>query len=370
MEFRLFLQMIQRGWLIIVVTAMAALIVALAASYLIAPTYEATARLVVSPNFTQVAAADIIDSLATLDNRSIVATYVEVVNSNTVYDAAINAVNFPEDELEDYLNTTVVLPEANILEISVEGPDSQKTAVLANSIGQQAISFVNNLYSAYEINFLDPASVPIIPKRPQPLRDGILALALGFVIGTILAVVRGQLATPLEAFLARAQVDSVSSAFNRRYFEDKLDDLVSSSPSAHGAMCLVNLEGLSYYLQVLPQPVIQQVLRRTTDIIRNELRGNDTIGRWDEVSFSVLLPDTPGKAAVRTMERVQVALSEPMSFSPDGESIQLSPKIGIGERLQGDQAPVVIERAETALDEAAHNESGLMLSKTRALIGF
>ncbi len=370
MEFRLFLQMLQRGWLIIVVTALTALIVALAASFLIAPTYEAVARLVVSPNFTLVSERDLIDSLATLDNRSIVATYAEVVNSRSVYDAAVTSIGFPEDELEDYRTTALVLPEANIMEIAVQGPSAQKSALLANSIGQQAISFVNNLYSVYEISFLDPATAPAIPKSPQPLRDSVLALALGIVVGAILAVVRGQLSTPLEAFLARAQVDNVTSAYNRRYFEDKLDDLVAGSTTAQAALSLVHLEGLGYYLQVLPQPVVQQLLRRTTDIIRSELRGNDIIGRWDDVTFSVLLSDTPGKAAVSTMGRVQTALSKPMRFSPDGEAIHLSPKIGIGERLQGDPATIVIERAEEALEEATHDETGLVLHKTRALIGF
>ncbi|MBC8508966.1 MAG: diguanylate cyclase [Chloroflexi bacterium] len=370
MEFRMFLQAIQRGWLIIVVTALTALIVALASSYLIAPTYEATARLVVSPNFARVSDADLIDSLATLDNRSIVATYAEVVSSTTVFDTAVNTIGFPESELENYKTITLVLPEANIMEISVEGPVARKTALLANSIGQEAISFVNNLYSVYQIDFLDPATAPLIPKRPQPLRDGILALALGIVIGAILAVIRGQLSTPLEAFLARSQVDSVSTAYNRRFFEDKLDDLVAGSPTAHAALSLINLDGLEYYLQVLPQPIVQQLLRRTTDIIRSELRGNDIIGKWDDVTFSVLLSDTPGKAAVSTMGRVQASLSKPMRFSPDGESIQLRPKIGIGERLQGDQASLVIGRAEEALEEATHDETGLVLHKTRALIGF
>lgn len=373
MEFKLYLQMLQRSWWIVLLTALAALAIALAAVFLVTPTYRSTARFVVSPNLEQVGLqddTDLLRSLEALDRRSIIATYAEVVNSTRVFDQAVASIGLSESEILEYTHTTVVLPDANILELSVDGPDPIKSTLLANSLGQQAIAYITQLYTVYEVSFMDTASMPTEPISPQPVRDASLAFVLGLVMGAVLAIIREQLRTPLEAFLARTQIDSSSSAYNRRFFEDQLDDFTARSAESLVSLGLVRLDGLTNYLQVMPQPVIQQLLRQITDIMRSELRGNDNIGRWDESTFSIMLPNTPGKAALSTLGRVQSSLANPMRFSPDGETVRLEPKVGIGERLAGDGSNLVIERAESALDEAEHDENGLVLYKTRALIGF
>ncbi len=372
MELKIYLQMLQRSWWIIILTALAALAIALAAVFLVTPTYRSTAQFVVAPDLEQFGAddTDLLRSLEALDKRSIIATYAEVINSDRIFDDTMAALGLSNSVMSEYSHTTVVLPDANILELSVEGPNPSMTTLIANSLGQQAINYISQLYTVYEVSFMDTAKQPLEPISPRPVRDASLAFVLGLVMGAVLAIIREQLRTPLEAFLARTQVDSTSSAFNRRFFEDQLDDFTGRSAESLVSLGLVRLDGLANYLQVMPQPIVQQLLRQITDIMRNELRGNDAIGRWDENTFSIMLPNTPGKAALSTLGRVQSALTSPMRFSPDGETVRLEPKVGIGERLAGDGANLVIERAESALDEAEHDENGLVLYKTRALIGF
>lgn len=366
MELKLYLQMLRRSWWIVVLTALAALAIALAAVFLIQPTFRSTARFVVSPNLAQFGAddTDLLRSMEALDKRSIIATYAEVINSRRIFNDTATTMGISATDMAEYSHTTVVLPDANILELSVDGPNPGMTALIANSLGQHAIDYITQLYTVYEITFMDTASQPTIPISPQPVRDASLALVLGIVMGAVLAIIREQLRTPLEAFLARTQIDSTSSAYNRRFFEDQLDEFTGRSAESLITLGLVRLDGLTNYLQVMPQPVIQQLLRQITDVMRSELRGNDTIGRWDESTFSIMLPNTPGKAALSTLGRVQSALAAPMRFSPDGETVRLEPKVGIGERLAGDGASVVIERAESAMNEAEHDENGLVLLAT------
>lgn len=373
MELRIYLQMLLRSWWIVILTALSALAIALAAIYFVSPIYKATTRLIVSPNFEVIEEAEpfaIVDSLNALDRRSIVATYAEVINSIKIFEQAVNGLGMTLSSVEDYRYSTVVLPDANILELSVEGPDPRVVTQLTNSIGAYAMDYIQDLYGVYTVDVLDPATIPVLPIRPQPVRDTSLALALGLIVGAVLAILREQVRTPLEVFLRRTQVDSISTAFNRRFFEDKLDDFTTASPDSLVALGLVRLDGLPSYLQILPHPIIQQLLRQITGIMREQLRGNDIIGRWDDHTFSIMLPNTPGEAALRTLERLQVALSTPMRYSADSESVDLEPKVGIGERLAGDTASLVIERAESALNEAEHDESGIVLYKTRPLIGF
>lgn len=372
MELRIYLQMLQRSWWVVLLTALSALVIALAAVFYATPIYRASARFVVSPDLTVFGDddTDVLRSLEALDKRSIIATYAEVLNSERVFQSTVDRLGISPAEVENYTHTTVVLPDANILELSVEGPNPEKATSIANTLSQVAIEYISQLYSVYEVSFLDSAKIPERPIRPQPVRDASLAFALGLVMGAVLAIVREQLRTPLETFLQRSMVDNVSMAYNRRYFVDNLDEIVSRSDDKLVALGLVRLDNLENYLDVLPQPIIQKLLRQVTEVMRQELRGNDIVGRWDENTISILLPDTPGKAAHRTLGRVQEALREPMRISPDGERIELDPYIGIGERLKGDGAGLVIERAEAALEEAQHDETGLVLHKTRPLVGF
>jgi len=368
MEFRLYLHMLQRGWWIVLLTALSATILALGLILISTPIYRASAQLVVSPNLESYGGDDnskIINSLIALDKRSIVGTYAEVLNSERIYQEAFVELGYSPQELEAYDVVTVVLPDANVLEIAVEGPDPKLTTMMANQIGKKAIGYISDLYSVYDVNFLDIAQLPTEPVRPQPVRDISLAFALGLLLGGVLAIVREQLRTPLEAFLSRTQVDSESSAYNRRYFNDRLDDTIASSGGGLVSLGLVKLDGITDYLQLLPQPLIQQLMRQITDVIRKEVRGNDLIGRWDVDVFSLLLPYTNGNAAVSTLSRVQHALSQPIRYSPDvDETMSLDPKVGISELTTGDSSRSMIERAEKALEDAWSVDSGIVLIRS------
>jgi diguanylate cyclase (GGDEF)-like protein len=373
MEVRMYLKALQRSWWIVVLTALTAVAVALVVSLIIPPTFQTTANFMVSPRIGTVGddQGDLLRSLEVLDRRSIVITYAEIMNSYTVLSSTLNSLRLDEATTRsDYDFSAVVLPDANIIELSVEGPSPNMVANIANTMGDAAINNINQISEIYAIDFLDYARVPTVPIRPVPLRDSILALALGLVMGAVLAIIREQLSTPIEAFLQRAWVDSISNAFNRKYIEDQLDETIADPMTEHLALSLVRLDGLSVLLDVLPQPIIQQVLRNVTDTMKEQLRGNDLVGRWDRNTFSVLMYGTQGEQATATMRRVQSALAKPMSYTSDGETVVLEPKVGIGEHMKGDQAHRVRERANSALDEAMHDETGLVIFKTRALVGF
>ncbi len=192
MELGNYLHLILRGWWIVILTTLAAVAVALTFSFLTTPMYRATASFVVSPNQAVVTSQNLVDSLSTLDKRSIIETYAQVINSNRIYSETASALQLDPSELKNYTHNAVVQTDSNVLVLNVTGPDPQKAATLANSIGQRSINFINGLYQAYDINLLDPAIPPTAPISPQPLRDAGLAAGLGFVIGAFLAILAGR----------------------------------------------------------------------------------------------------------------------------------------------------------------------------------
>ena len=354
MEIKMYLRMLQRGWWLIVLCTLVAAMTSLTLSYITPPTYVSITRFIVSPNAALSIGSDaIINSINTLDKRSIATTYSAVLNSDTIFTQAIVDLKLDPSQVSGYTRSAVVLPESNVLEVSVEGSNPELTMMLANSIGKQAIVYIDGLNQGFNIRVLDPAQPPTEPIRPQPVRDASLAIVFGVVLGASLAIIREQLMAPIEAFLKRNTIDQDSGVYSRQYFEQKMEEILARSALVgYHTLGLVHLGGLVDFLDVIPKPLEQQVLRQVTRILNSELRGNDLIGRWENATFSVLLPGTPAKAAVVTFGRVQTLLSVPIIIG-DSEIIELKPRIGLAERSENETSDILQRNAEMALKEAS-----------------
>ena len=367
MEVKLYLRMLQRSWWIIVITTLATLIAALVMAYLTPPTYQATARFIVSPSPTLITGgSNLLNSLSTLDKRSIITTYAEILNSQRIYNDTISLLQLNNVDLSEYHYRAVALPDANIIEFSVTGPDRETVYTLTNSIGQRAVEYVHGLYQVYELSVLDAAVPPTVPISPQPLRSAGVALVVGLALGVVLALVREMMRTPFENFIHQRNIDDLSGALNRRAFEQKLSEVAFASPDDL-SFCVVHLNGLTDYINALPQSTLQRVLQGVTRVLRNQLRGNDLVGRWSDVDFIVLLSDTPGNAAMNTMERVRMALSYPVPVDVSGEELLLDPQIGIAEYRVGDTPQTMIKNIQWALDVAKKNNGMYLLKATQPI---
>ena len=353
MEIKMYLGMLKRGWWIILLTVLIAVNAALIAAYFPTPIYQASARFSVSPSASLTGSGqEVLNSLEALDKRSIIQTYAEFLNSQRIYEGTVQAMGLNLEDLEDYKRSTVVLPDANILDLTFEGPDAQLVALLANNTGQSAITSIKELYKVYDINPLDPAVVPVVPIRPQPLRDAGVAAVLGLVLGVALAITSEQLRVPLDSYRQKASLDPVSNVFNRRYLQHRLDEWHSRSTPEKYSLGLVRLNNLLDMIDTLPSNIVQQLLRQVTAILKKELRGNDVIGRWDDTTFVLVLPNTPEEAAARTMDRIRSALLAPINLANYGEQIELHPTVAVSSYHDGETADNVTERAEYALERS------------------
>jgi diguanylate cyclase (GGDEF)-like protein len=367
MEIKLYLQLLRRSWWIVVITTLATVIAALVLSYMTPATYQATARFVVSPSPSLISGgANLLNSLSTLDKRSIVTTYAEILNSQRVYNETTNLLQLNDVDMTAYTYRAVALPEANIIEFSVTGPDPQVVFTLANAVGQHAVEYVYSLYQVYDLSVLDAATPPTEPIYPQPLRSAGVALVVGLALGIVLALLREMARTPLQSFVRQRSMDDMSLALNRKAFEQKLAEVAVSSPQDF-SLCVVHLNGLTEYLNILPQATQQEIMRGVTQVLRNQLRGNDIIGRWSDLDFIVLLSNTPGNAAMNTMERVRMALSYPVSVGRGGEEVLLQPQIGIAEYRIGDTVQSMIKNIQWALDVARENNGMYLLRSTQPI---
>jgi diguanylate cyclase (GGDEF)-like protein len=212
----------------------------------------------------------------------------------------------------------------------------------------------------YDLNFLDTATHPSQPFTPQPLRDAGISLLLGAIAGAALAIVSDQIRIPLETYRQRMRLDSNTGVFNRRYFRQLVEeDAAKDDADGQLSIGIVELSGMKDLLESLPPSGLQYLFNNVTNILRKELRGNDIIGRWNDISFSIMLPTTPSTAAKRTFDRICQALSQQVFLGAYGVTVHLEPHIGGAVYCNPITAQDLFIKAEDALNKArASNGTG------------
>jgi diguanylate cyclase (GGDEF)-like protein len=351
MEIRYYLQMIRRGWWIILLTVFIALDVALITGFVTTPIYSATTQFVLSPNPNLISSGpELVSSMDTLDKRSIVNTYAQFISSDRIYNDTLTQVNIPVQDLLQYKRTAVVVPNSNIIELRIEGPDPKTCASLANIIGQRAVEYLKQIYPAYSATILDAAIVPIEPIRPIPLRDAGLAIVIGLVVGAGLAILRESIQMTIDSYSQRLKIDRESTVYNRSYILNQLEQELSSSTNEEISFGLVRLEGIRGLSELVPQNLMQELLRQVANTLRKELRGNDIIGRWDDITFAILLPTTPAVAANRTLKRICTPIAQPLSLKHYDEEINLQPRLSIITSKEDETITEMIQRGENGLE--------------------
>jgi diguanylate cyclase (GGDEF)-like protein len=352
MEIRLYFQMLQRGWWLILLTTLVAITTSLTASYLAVPQYRATARFIITPNAFLTTGQEVISGLNSLNNRTLVTTFAEVMNSERIINDALLSLGLDASVMEHYTYLAVVLPDTTVLEINVTGPNTEVATRLANAIGSVTISYMQRVNKIYDLNFLDIAVVPTIPVSPQPLRDLGLALALGLVGGSILAVLSEQIRIPLETYRQRLRLDKVTSVYTRQFFMQLLDDELAENANQVLSVGILEMNNFKDFSSALPVASTEKILQIVTGILRKEFRGNDTIGRWNESSFIIMLPNTSGESAKKIFERVYNVLSSPSILNQLGSDLDLDSHIGGAEYSSDISAKELIEQTENALEFA------------------
>ncbi len=357
MEFRLYFQILKRGWWIIALTILIALVIALGASYLVPPRYRAVVRFIVTPGTELADRYQVLTSLNTLDNQVITLTYAEVMNSDRIYTEALSFLQLQPTDLEEYTYEAVVVSNTSVLELTVSGPDPQMVAGLANAIGYRTINFVRQLNQVYNFDFLDIPVPPDEPYSPDPLLNGGLAVVLGLIAGIVLTVLNEQLRIPFETLRQRLHFDAITGVFTNKYFSHIVDEELAQHPDGVLTIGIVELNGLRDLVDALPIVSLQRILQKATEILRRELRGNDVIGRWNEFSFIIMLPNTHGVAARGIFDRIFQALVHPFELEQLGTMVEFDPLIGGAQYSNRISAQELFEKSDVALERARRDSS-------------
>jgi diguanylate cyclase (GGDEF)-like protein len=350
MVFQHILRLIQSGWKLIIICGLIAAAIALMISLNTLPLYQTEITFLISPSPNLPSSRDAVSALAALDTLKIFSTYGDVLISERVYETSLKELNLTPNDLKDYHRLTTLRPNSIILVLTVEGPDPAIASKLANMIGKKGIEFINAYFDVFQINILDPAIDPLVPFTPQPIRSGLMAGGIGLFIGLILAIFREQIRTPLAAFVQRTLIDQQSGAYTHKHFIRLLQREALQEKNKVFSLALIELEGFRDLEEILPEFEKNDVMHQVTEQLRNQLRGNDIIGRWDKTTFSILLPGTPKEPAKKTLERLKTVLSQTLKFGADKEeNLNFLPAYGLTTRSAEESVDDLIEATQSDL---------------------
>jgi len=184
-----------RFWWIVVASALIVGGCAFAASVIQTPIYASTATVYV----TSGADADTQSAYqGSLASQQRVASYVELVQSNAIVGDALSQsqLDMSVDEAREAVEATTK-PDTVLLQISATSPDATVAAALANAVAQSLSRFVNTLEqpsgggdALAKVTVVTPAVESATPVEPRPIRNGLLGLGVGLILGLLIVILK------------------------------------------------------------------------------------------------------------------------------------------------------------------------------------
>ena len=151
-------------------------------------TYEASIRILVgqkNPEATSIA-QDVSDI------QDLTLTIAKAVRTAPVAQGVVEQLNLPEESAEGVLNNMSAEPDPGTMfvNVSYKSSDPERAQLIANTIGQvleEKISEVSIGANGIAATVWAPATLPQNPVSPDPVRNTIIALVLGSLLGVVLA---------------------------------------------------------------------------------------------------------------------------------------------------------------------------------------
>ena len=152
------------------------------------PTYEASIKILVGQKSQ--AGTNLGADVSGLQELAL--TVAKAVPTKPVAQAVVEQLKLPEGSAEQVLENMSAQqdPATMFVDVSYKDSDPKEAQRVANAIGQvvsQKISEVSLGANAITATVWEPATLPQAPVSPDPIRNSIIALVLGGLLGVLLA---------------------------------------------------------------------------------------------------------------------------------------------------------------------------------------
>jgi diguanylate cyclase (GGDEF)-like protein len=176
-----------------------------------------------------------------------------------------------------------------------------------------------------------------------------LVFAVTLVLGVV--TLSGALADAERAYRHHSTVDALTGILNRGALDQRIRELEDGSdPGAGGgrtAFLLCDLDNFKRVNDAHGHAMGDTVLTQAARVMRDSLRGSDSVYRVGGEEFVAVLPDSDMSGAVEVAERMRRAVDE---LRPEGLRVTMS--VGVATGVFGEGANETVGRADAALYRA------------------
>lgn len=147
--------------------------------------------------------------------------------------------------------------------------------------------------------------------------------------------------------------DPLTGALNRKGLDEALAREIARAQRRASSLCigLLDVDNFKKINDNHGHHAGDAALLHLTEVIKENLRPQDSLGRFGGEEFVVILPDTDAEDAVKAMHRLQRALTNKY-FLTGGQKLLITFSAGVA-RLEGEEpAEAAIDRADKAMYRA------------------
>ncbi|ELR96887.1 EAL domain-containing protein [Gloeocapsa sp. PCC 73106] len=145
--------------------------------------------------------------------------------------------------------------------------------------------------------------------------------------------------------------DPLTGLPNRTLFYEYLSTAIANGKRHHDLIAVMFIE-INYHQEVntpLEQQQQEQIVKCTSQVIRSGLRAGDTVARWDNHQFSVLLPRV---FQVKDIAKIAQRLQKLLKISGEKMPREFEANIGITiYPVDGEEASTLLKNAVVALEQ-------------------
>jgi diguanylate cyclase len=165
-----------------------------------------------------------------------------------------------------------------------------------------------------------------------------------------------------------AKTDALTGLFNRRAFDQKLDDHLKTHKQNNFELCLLILD-LDHFKRVndtFGHQVGDNVLRYTANLIKQHIAEHHCAARYGGEEMAIIMPNTPFNEAMEVAEKIRRSLAQHSLKRKDSkESIgKVTVSIGVSGFKINDSIESLIERADKAMYRAKNNGRNQVMAES------
>lgn len=189
---RIFLAIMNRGWLMILVAVLCAVLVFGGTYFFVTPQYQSSAMFYVNNNAFSVGDAALSISNGDLaTSRGLVDSYIVILKTRETLNEVIDysGVDLSYEQLSGMI-TAADVDKTEIFRVTVTHPDPQEAEKIANAIAYILPNRISNIIDGTSAKIVDWAVAPAAPSSPSYTGNALIGFLVGLLLTAAVVVMR------------------------------------------------------------------------------------------------------------------------------------------------------------------------------------